>query len=496
MSEHLNTSETVLAGLQNIALKFIFSILAVHIVLIFLSSLLTGNDPTAAAGLAIVLLLVPVVAWRTLGNAETTHFLTAVAFMLSIALIVYALRGHAWQVDIHMYFFAGLAMLIGLCNWRVFIVATAVIAVHHLVLNFVVPTWIFPGGTDLGRVVVHAVIVIMEAAVLTLMTLKLVNTLTTSSRLQEEAEAARLGLEAAQAEGDILRAQMLSKQKTETEALIQKVSSEIGSIVTAIQTAANMLRALSTTITQSADSMGAQTETAFGATGTIAAQTDTVAAASNQLHASVQEISRQMTHASGVVSKAADLSNAATVTVDGLSNQVTEISDILMLIIEIADQTNLLALNASIEAARAGEAGKGFAVVASEVKELASQTAKATEAIETQITNIVSATNGTVTNISAITQAIGDMTETASSISAAVTQQGQATQEIANSAQASASEVQVVSTTISTVKERAEESVSNASQLRESSEELSDLAQKLDTQLGVILDSLRQTTRA
>src|SRR2546428_11794721 len=156
-----------------------------------------------------------------------------------------------------------------------------------------------------------------------------------------------------------------------------------------------------------------------------------VAAATEQLASSVAEIGRQVTHSSGVADNAVVKAGQTTEMVESLSAAGEKIGDVLRLIGAIASQTNLLALNATIEAARAGEAGRGFAVVASEVKELASQTAKATEEIAGQVAGMQTATQDSVAAIKTIGGTIGRISEIASTIAAAVEEQGAATQEIA-----------------------------------------------------------------
>ena len=163
-----------------------------------------------------------------------------------------------------------------------------------------------------------------------------------------------------------------------------------------------------------------------------------VAAATEQLSASVREITNQVAEAASVAHRAAQEAHATDETVRALSEGAQHIGDVVRLISSIADQTNLLALNATIEAARAGEAGKGFSVVASEVKNLAAQTARATEEIGQQITQMQAATAQAVRAIQGIGVTVGRSSEIATSIAVAVEQQGAATAEIARSAASAA----------------------------------------------------------
>jgi len=172
-------------------------------------------------------------------------------------------------------------------------------------------------------------------------------------------------------------------------------------------------------------------ENAASAAEQTADNVATVSAAAEELASSIQEISRQVSQSTETSRRAVNDTRDSDEKVRGLAAAAQQIGDVVSLINDIAEQTNLLALNATIEAARAGEAGKGFAVVASEVKNLASQTGKATEDIAGQIADIQSATQDSVDAINRIAKTIEEISEGASAIASAVEEQGSATQEIA-----------------------------------------------------------------
>ena len=176
-------------------------------------------------------------------------------------------------------------------------------------------------------------------------------------------------------------------------------------------------------------------DTARGA-GESARNLSSVAAATEQMSASVGEIARQVTQAAAAAREAVERADATGGTVRGLSDAATQIGTVVRLITDVAGRTNLLALNATIEAARAGEAGKGFAVVASEVKQLAAQTARATEEIGAQIKAIQMATGEAVAAVQGVAEAIARVSDVATAIAAAVEQQGAVTREIAGSVNA------------------------------------------------------------
>ncbi|MEI6560258.1 MAG: bacteriohemerythrin [Rhodospirillaceae bacterium] len=187
------------------------------------------------------------------------------------------------------------------------------------------------------------------------------------------------------------------------------------------------------------------------------ANVQTVAAASEELAATIGEIGRQVGEATTIATAAVGQAGQTTERIRRLNLTVGGIGEVLKLISGIASQTNLLALNATIEAARAGEAGKGFAVVASEVKNLANQTAKATENIAAQITQVQDETAVAVGAIAEISKTIGSINQIAASIASAMSQQGAATSDIAQNASSAATGTHEVSQRITTVSQTAQE---------------------------------------
>jgi methyl-accepting chemotaxis protein len=209
-----------------------------------------------------------------------------------------------------------------------------------------------------------------------------------------------------------------------------------------------------------------------------------VAAAAEELSSSITEISRQVAQSARVAGRALEDARRTDAVVQALADNAQKIGEVVGLISNIAGQTNLLALNATIEAARAGDAGKGFAVVASEVKSLATQTAKATEDISRQISQIQTATKEAVISIQGIGTTIGEISEIAAAIAAAVEQQGAATKEIARNVQQAASGTQEVSANIVGVSQGANETGAAANQVLGAAGELSRQAEQLRTEVG------------
>ena len=236
-------------------------------------------------------------------------------------------------------------------------------------------------------------------------------------------------------------AQEAAKQQTEEEKktlqreMADRFEADVKSVVGAVARATEDMQRVTAKITASVNGTSEQAAAAAAASEEASASVNTVAAATEQLASSVAEIGRQVTHSSDVADAAVPRPGQTTEMVGSLAAAGEKIGDVLRLISAIASQTNLLALNATIEAARAGEAGRGFAVVASEVKELASQTAKATEEIAGQVAAIQSSTGNCVAAIGGIGDTIRQISGIATTIAAAVEQQGSATREIARSVQ-------------------------------------------------------------
>ena len=201
-----------------------------------------------------------------------------------------------------------------------------------------------------------------------------------------------------------------------------------------------------------------------------------VATASEQLLDSIEEISRQVVQSTSVVKAAVERAVDTNAGMGRLSSAAQKVGDVVSLISRIAAQTNLLALNATIEAARAGEAGRGFAVVAQEVKTLATQTAKATQDITGQITEMQQATDLSVEAIDKIQKKISEVEHISTIIAAAVHEQGAATQEIARNVRSAAAGTQSMSSHIENVVRSVGETSSSASSVAQLAHELDDIA--------------------
>ncbi|WP_316977808.1 bacteriohemerythrin [Shumkonia mesophila] len=291
--------------------------------------------------------------------------------------------------------------------------------------------------------------------------------------------------------------QVAQKKRVEEErrAAMRRLADEfegsVGGVIQTVTSAAAELQASSEQMASTANEASAQATTVASASEQASANVQTVASAAEELSSSIGEIGRHVGQASSIAAGAVAQAGETNVKIQGLAEAAQKIGDVVDLITDIAEQTNLLALNATIEAARAGDAGKGFAVVASEVKNLANQTAKATDQIASQIAGVQSSTQEAVAAIEAITKTIRDVDQINSTIAAAVEQQGAATQEIARNVEQAAAGTQEVSSNIGGVNAAATETGAAATQIRNSATELSGQAELLRIEVAKFLDQVR-----
>ncbi|MCQ4159844.1 methyl-accepting chemotaxis protein [Roseomonas sp. GC11] len=312
-------------------------------------------------------------------------------------------------------------------------------------------------------------------------------------RMGEALEALRLGA----AEAEALRQRQMQQQQAELQraeivaGLCQDFEHSVGEALAELARAGEGLQGTAGQMRQQAGQTGERAQSAARSADGALENVNTVAAATEELGASIREIAARVQGSATATRDVSSQTERTGAVVQQLQDSASRIGDVVELIRRIAGQTNLLALNATIEAARAGEAGKGFAVVASEVKNLANETAKATDGIAELVGQIQQATGAAVMAVQAITEGVEGIDHSASAIAAAVEEQSVATQEIARSVQLAAHGTNEVTQTIASVAQDSAVTGEAAATVFRSVEELQKVGRKLQRQVDGFLTAVR-----
>ncbi|WP_374573282.1 methyl-accepting chemotaxis protein [Phenylobacterium sp.] len=443
------------------------------------------------------------VSWLMDRDGLATRLTVGVSMMAQVSLLVAAHNGHAWQIDMHMAYFAALAALVIYCDWRVILAAAAVVAVHHLTLSFILPAAVFPGGSGgLARVLVHAVILVAEAASLMWVCKSIVDMFAVSSDAVRRAEAALREVEQATAAADAARAaegraseeRAVLQAKVEEERRIvvenlaegleklaggdlafrlagvfapqfEKLRSDYNEAmvqlertIAAITASTNGMNGSIRELSQAAGNLSRRTEQQAASLEETAAALDEITATVAKSAAGAKQASVAVANARGDAAKSAEVVSRAVAAMGQIEQSSNHIGQIIGVIDEIAFQTNLLALNAGVEAARAGESGRGFAVVASEVRALAQRSAEAAKEIKALIT-------ASTEQVGAGVELVGETGEALQRIAAQVVEIDALVSEIAASAQEQSVGLQEVNTAVNRMDQMTQQ---NAAMVEES----------------------------
>jgi methyl-accepting chemotaxis protein len=480
-----------LGALGGTVSRVLVPILWLHLPVIAWVAATLGNDWQSLVVSGAVAAGAASLAWWLAPASRATPVVIGVALMAMVSLLTASCAGGAWQADLHMYYFAALAVLAAYCDPVVVLAAAMVIMVHHLGLNFIAPALVFPGGGDLSRVALHDGLVVLETIALLWLTRRIGNLFAAggahlAAARQSAADALRSQTERAEADQRAAAA-----RRAATMDVAAAFETRATPLVAALTNGVIGLRDTARSVVSATGAAHQQASTVASAAQQAASGVHSVAAAAEQLTASIGEISRQVAQSAKMTGQAVADARTTDAIMRALADSAEKIGEVVGLITTIAGQTNLLALNATIEAARAGDAGKGFAVVASEVKNLANQTARATGEIGAQVGRVQTETRKAVEAIRGITATIEEVSGIATTIAAAVAQQGSATSEIARNVQQTAQATQEVTAAIADVSQAASQADGAASEVSSALGGLTQRADTLSAEIGRFVAEMR-----
>ena len=456
--------------------RALVGILCLMPLLIACVAALDGSSVLGGFGVAGAAALAGVFAWMTEPQAAGTRSVLAGAMMTSLSALVW-IAPTALRADMHMTYFAALALIACLFDISAIVVATAFVVLHHLVLGLILPLAVFPTSQDiLLRVAIHAFIVVTEAAGLIWLCVLMQQT---ASAAQEAAVQVTLESDrAAEAERSAAK-RALAERRNELQAVAARLEAETASPVAETARLSGQLVGTAEEMRGSAQRTGAAAEAATAANRRSRANSEDAAQETEQLVASARGICAQLEQSYRTISQTVESGVAARQAFGTLSERVARISAVAAFISDIAARTNLLALNATIEAARAGDAGRGFAVVAGEVKQLANQTAQSTAEIGATITEIRAASQDSTAAVAIMLERIEEMRRISASVAEAVDRQAASTAAIAGTFEDMVKAASVMGAHIDSVSAEAQQTLSQAGSL------LADTTSLSETVLGL-----------
>ncbi|WP_404336692.1 methyl-accepting chemotaxis protein [Sphingomonas sp. MMS12-HWE2-04] len=379
--------------------------------------------------------------WLALGGSTDSRARMTVTMTIVAqpALMIFLFQGAAWQVDLHMIFFAALAATAVLCDWRAIVAGAGVVAAHHLVLGMAVPDWVFLGGGGIGRILLHAVVLIAETTALAYLAKAMAGLLDALNR-----ETAQ------RAEAEAVTARERAAQAAELEAVIDTISASLESLAAGdlthglraqlpaayaaleshFDSAITGLRGLIGAVRQGTQAIKLGSGEIANASEDLARRTEAAAHNLESTNAAITRMDQRMKataaaaeglvvradQAIGTVRESRSVADAVVEAMNRVSASARGIDDVIEGLDKIAFQTRVLAMNAAVEAGRAGEAGRGFAVVADLVSALAMRAEEEAKRAREQLTVTQSEIAGAVDAVEKVDGALGSISDNVSEV--------------------------------------------------------------------------------
>lgn len=442
--------------------RLLIALTLAHVVVLTVLAALFGHSAAATFVVALVPAALPLVWYLTGQPTQAVAHALAPVLVLQTALLVWVFSGHPWQLEMHFYFFVVLAMLAGFCQTDVLLAAATLIAGHHLLLDVAMPAFLYPGGGDIGRVLVHAWFVVVEVGMLAAIAGTIRSSFARAQASERMTSAALHDLEGVRAE--LERALAASGRDVDQLALRlsflqQRVGERLDGLLASSHALAGQARDFSATAVHVAQ----QTATTIASASETSLRIDEVAGVGRSFAKLFADIVAETAGAAAMSEQAVAKVGLTKRAIEDLAAMSHDVELASKAIEGIAHQTNLLALNAAIEAARAGRNSQGFGVVASEVKALAGGTAATAADIGRRMALIGCSIGEMVDVINAISFDIGDLDASASKVSLSVAEQVEAAKHIAESMAVVARHAERVARAVGAINALADDATRSAS---------------------------------
>lgn len=402
-------------------------------------------------------------------TGHRARMIVGIAATLLPALLVYAMQGSSWQIDMHLYFFVALVAMTLLCDVRPIIAACAIIITHHALLIALAPDWVFASGGGVERLLIHSFAIALIGACLCFFGFEYGRVLRRSERAhlesmrqttQNQETNAKLQAAIAQINDEqMARAEALEAAAVERKAAFEQMAQEfetsVSTVTRSVANTAQLLEDAAGQLKLISDATGDEARGAVGSAEKASRAANTVAAGVAELSLAIAEVAANVDQQSELTLIATERSGGGGKAIGSLAQQSRTIGEATRAILRIAERTNLLSLNAAIEAASAGASGRGFGIVAHEVKLLAEQASTTASQIDSFLKGVRSGTLEAERSFQAIDSAVSALDKAASSIRFDVDNQRQSADTIESFARKAASEVDGMVGQIRSLSERA-----------------------------------------